>query len=357
MQPCLKETHHRQIVHCTPCGAKVSVLPLHSWGGRPPIGTGLDPPLSIRASRAGATVQMSHRQVTQGAQTSPPGGSWPPMAPLCRWEDGVWGREEPPSEPCCLSRGRFQRCMNQRSRFREREGIMQCQGKVDSLASGRAAGQWAGAGGGGPLGSQAPFPQGRVENAVARCTPEAGRALVWAAAGLLVPRRRYLHCTSGSVLGRWFPGCKWGAQGHPAGRGLSKAPRPPGTASRQPSPALAPGPPALHPLSSCPTPAWWPPRVRGCTGRTAGFPTSQLCVSVAACERRICAQAPGRGHFSDWIRPRRLEQDKYLLPPGACAPGLRQKHTHRDTHTARLAPGGRRRPPLAPSSSGGGRLH
>lgn len=82
---------------------------------------------------------------------------------------------------------------------------MWCQGKVDSLESGRATGTWGERGG----------PAVSLR-----------RAGLWSGLrpGLSFPCSRYLHCTFGSGLGHRFPGCRWGAQGHPAGWGLSKAP-------------------------------------------------------------------------------------------------------------------------------------
>lgn len=134
---------------------------LHAWGARPPSGTGLGP-ASLHQGFPGWGTGESPEE----PQVFPPGGSQPPMAPSHRWEDRVQGSEEPPGEPCYLSHGRRQLCMNQRSKFRKREGIMQLQGRwTRGLWLGRGAvGR---AGGGAPAGSQAPFPQGRGENAAA----------------------------------------------------------------------------------------------------------------------------------------------------------------------------------------------
>lgn len=131
---------------------------LHAWGARSPSGTGLGP-ASLHQGFPGWGTGESPEE----PQVFPPGGSQPPMAPSHRWEDRVQGSEEPPGEPCYLSHGRRQLCMNQRSKFRKREGIMQLQGRW-------TRGLWLGhgavgrAGGGAPAGSQAPFPQGRGEN-------------------------------------------------------------------------------------------------------------------------------------------------------------------------------------------------
>lgn len=260
---------------------------LHAWGARPPSGTGLGP-ASLHQGFPGWGTGESLEE----PQVFPPGGSQPPMAPSHRWEDWVQGSEEPPGEPCYLSHGRRQLCMNQRSKFRKCEGIMQLQGKVDGPASGWAAGQWAGLGEGRPLGRRhlSPRAVGRTRRP-RRTRGGQGSGLGPAASSSLAAGA--FTAPSALALGIGFQAVGAECKATRLGGARAKPLGPRGLLPGYPALPRPPAPLALYPPKLPPHPAWWPPRVQGCTGDTAGFPVSQRCVSVAARELRIRARPRG----------------------------------------------------------------
>lgn len=167
-------------------------------------------------------------------------------------------------------------------------------GKVDAraLAGLRGSGQGWGRGARWVAG---PFPPGPWGERRPRRTPEEGRAPVWAAAASSSLAAGAFTAPLALALGIGFQAVGAECKATRLGGARAKPLGPQGLLPGYPALPWPPAPLALHPPKLPPHPAWWPPRVQGCTGETAGFPVSQRCVSVAAHELRIRAQTPGSG--------------------------------------------------------------